>query len=311
MKCIFMGNPAFSARILQKIYDSGLFDTVAAVTSPDSQKGRGMKLQFSEVKKYALEKDMRIYQPVNLKKENFEDFLLEFDPDVIVVASFGMLLPGYVIDYPKFGCINVHASLLPEYRGAAPINRAIMDGKKLTGVTIMKMDRGLDTGDMISNVPVDILDNDDYLSLHDKLADEGGDLLIRTLPDIFEGKASYTPQNDALHTYAAKIREEERDIDWTRSAYEISCLVRGLSPDPCAKAVTSEGTEFKIYAAHPVEKSSSDVPCGHFCGDKKTIRISCKDGDLVITELQAAGGKRLKAQDILNGKKITAATVFK
>ena len=212
MKLLFMGNPAFSANILDGLTVSGLFDSVFVVTSPDSLKGRGYKTSFSEVKKYAVSKDLPIFQPVNLKAENFKSTLEETAPDVIVVASFGMLLPSYVIDYPKYGCINVHASLLPEYRGAAPINRVIMDGRSETGVTIMKMDNGLDTGDMISKITVEISPEDNYSSLHDKLAKAGAKLLVDTLPDIFNGSftvfleklqiaINFLPLNSRLKAY--------------------------------------------------------------------------------------------------------------
>ncbi len=311
MKLLFMGNPAFSAKILEELTESGLFDSVLVVTSPDSMKGRGYKTSFSEVKKYAVSKELPVFQPINLKSENFKDTLEEIDPDVIVVASFGMLLPSYVIEYPKFGCINVHASLLPEYRGAAPINRVIMDGRSETGVTIMKMDNGLDTGDMISKVTVEILPEDNYSTLHDKLADAGSKLLIDTLPSIFNGNAVYEKQAHELHTYARKISEEDRIIDWTESAYTINCKIRGLANDPCALAKTESGAEFKIYTAEAESSDPFDTECGKVIYAKKIIRIACGNNTVLnIKELQPAGGKRMSAADAINGRKITIDTKF-
>ncbi|MBE6552187.1 MAG: methionyl-tRNA formyltransferase [Ruminococcaceae bacterium] len=311
MKLLFMGNPAFSAKILDKLTTSGLFDSIIVVTSPDSMKGRGYKTSFSEVKKYAVANELPVFQPVNLKAENFKDTLEETAPDVIVVASFGMLLPSYVIDYPKYGCINVHASLLPEYRGAAPINRVIMDGRSETGVTIMRMDNGLDTGDMISKVIVEILPGDNYSTLHDKVADAGAQLLVDTLPDIFGGSAVYEKQNHNLHTYARKISEADRVIDWTESAYTINCKIRGLANEPCALAKTEGGSEFKIYSAEPGELEAPDSECGKVIQAKKIIRIVCGDNTvLTVKELQPAGGKRMLASDAINGRKITLDTKF-
>jgi len=310
MTLIFMGNPDFSVKTLDALCNSNIFDKIYTVTSPDAPKGRGYKTVFPELKKYALEHDIPCYQPIDLKADNFKSILEDIDPDIIIVASCGMFLPEYVLNYPKYGCICVHASLLPEYRGAAPINRAIMDGKKETGITIMKMDKGIDTGDMISKVTVSIEEDDNYTSLHDKLAIAGSELLVSTLPDIFSGSAKYEKQDDSMHTYAKKITEEDRRIDWSESAHSINCRIRGLSPEPCAIAESEDGKVFKLFSASVIEGSHDQIP-GTVIEAKRNVKVACGNNSvLLLKELQPAGGKRMLATDAANGRKITIDTRF-
>ena len=234
-KILFMGTPGFAAASLAALYESGEY-AVTVVTQPDKPKGRGYAVTPSEVKVYALEHGLTVYQPATLRDEAFASLLAEIDPDMIVVAAYGKLLPKNVIDYPEYGCINVHGSLLPEYRGAAPVQRAIIDGRTVTGITIMYMAEGLDTGDMLEKAEVPIGENDDFGTVFGRLAVCGAELLLRTLPHIFDGSAKPEKQNGDLATYAKKIEKTDCVLDFSMPAKKVHDLIRGLSPAPLAFA---------------------------------------------------------------------------
>ena len=248
-----MGTPEISATCLKGLVDGGV-SVVGAVTGEDKIRGRGKATTPTAVKALALELGIPVYTPKTLRSEEFLETLKEINPDIIVVVAYGKILPPAVIDFAKLGCINLHVSLLPEYRGAAPMQRAIMDGKRQTGVTVMQMDYGLDTGDIISQVAFPILDDDDFEKIHDKSAEIGKDLLVKTLADIENGTATYTKQDDSLSSYAAKIERDDCKIDFTKDAKTLDCIIRGITPIPMAFAYLN-GKMIKIVKAIPIDKS--------------------------------------------------------
>ena len=310
MRILYMGTPEFAAVALEKIQEH--FGTVVGViTRIDMPKNRGHALTPPPVKVTAMNLGLPVYQPMNLKEENFRETLEELAPDIIVVAAYGKILPKYVLDYPKYGCINIHASLLPAYRGAAPIQRAIMAGESEMGVTVMAMAEGLDTGDMIlkGSFPVE---NENYGEIHDKLADLGAELVITAMEDIFAGKAVYTPQDDSLSNYAAKIEKADRILDFTAPAKEIVNKIRAFSPAPGAEAMLPSG-KVKITAATVI----SEAPTGEVGtvaelspkGVGKLIINAC-DAKISIEKLIPEGKKEMSAGDFIRGRRITETDRF-
>ena len=233
MKIIFAGTPDFAVPALEKLYKNN-YDVQLVITQKDRPRGRGKKLQYTPVKEKALELGIEVFQPDNINSSDSIEKLKSISPDFIIVAAFGQILKREVLDIPKYGCINVHASLLPKYRGAAPINWAIINGETETGITIMEMEEGLDTGDMISKRSIPIVDEDDCESIHDKLAYLGSDLLVETIDDIVKGRAKKTPQNHNVSSYAPMIYKKTGKIHWNNKAKDINNLVRGLKPWPMA-----------------------------------------------------------------------------
>ena len=308
MKILFMGTPDFAAASLAALYESGEYD-ITVVTQPDKPKGRGYTLTPPEVKVYALEHGLTVYQPATLRDEAFSSLLAEIDPDMIVVAAYGKILPKNVIDYPRYGCINVHGSLLPEYRGAAPIQRAIIDGKTITGITIMYMDEGLDTGDMLAKAGVTIGENDDFEAVFDKMAECGAELLIKTLPEIFAGTVKPEKQNGDLATYAKKIEKADCVLDFSMPAKKVHDLIRGLSPFPLANA-TLCGKMIKPVTSRLSDTVSDALP-GTVVSAEGNITVVCGDGKCIdITEVLPAGKRRMPAADYLRGAKIKAGDRF-
>ena len=303
MKIMYMGTPAFAARVLEIIAEEFSDSTIMAITKPDTPKGRAYKLLPCETKVKALELGFEVATPENLKEESFLETLKGFDPDIIIVAAYGKILPEYVLNYAPLGAINVHGSLLPEYRGAAPVNRAIIDGKKKTGVTIMYMEKGLDTGDMLSKAEVEIREDMTATELFGELAEVGGRLVCQTVRDIVSGKARREKQDDTLSTYAEKLCPEDRIIDWSRSAFEITRQIHGLSDEPSATTRMPDGKLLKIYRAEASDEGF-DASVGEVVVAKKKIQIACGEGSVLLKEVQAEGGKRLTAADFLNGRKI-------
>ncbi|MFC0014286.1 MULTISPECIES: methionyl-tRNA formyltransferase [Allobacillus] len=298
-KIVFMGTPDFSVPILKMLIDSD-YDVVAVVTQPDKPRGRKRQMTPSPVKAFALEHSVPVIQPVKIRTD-FEE-ILQYEPDLIVTAAYGQILPKELLDVPPFGCINVHASLLPELRGGAPIHYAIMQGKKETGVTIMYMAEGMDTGDMISQEAIPIEENDHTGSLHDKLSIVGAGLLKKTLPAIFSNEVKATPQNHENATYAYTIKREEEKIDWQKTQEEIYNHIRGLHPWPVAYTTYKDQT-IKIWWAEKVEQTSNGKP-GEILRVEDGLFIGTADGkQLNITELQPAGKKRMKTEDFLRGSK--------
>lgn len=309
MRILFMGTPDFARSILEKLHKDGE-NIVAVVTQPDKPWGRKQILTPPPVKQYALENGLPVYQPLTLKDGAFAEELSLIDPDLIIVAAYGKILPTYVLDYPKYGCINAHASILPRWRGAAPIQRAIMAGDRLSGVTAMYMAQGLDTGDMILTVEVPITDYDDFGTLHDKLAVAGGEAMTQTIAKLRAGTVTREVQNDADATYAAKIENPDCVMDFTKSVTEVHNQVRGLSPVPLALTWTPDGKRLKIIAAQWEICTVTAAPGTVVAIDRGTLDIACADGILHVTHLQPEGKGRMAAADFLRGRKLSVGDVL-
>lgn len=301
-KIVFMGTPAFSAPILRMLVEEG-YDVISVVTQPDRPVGRKKVLTPTPVKEEALRLGLPIYQPEKLKNPDELQYVLDLEPDLIITAAFGQILPSAVLEAPKLGAINVHASLLPAYRGGAPIHQAIIDGQSETGVTIMYMVDRLDAGDIISQTVVPIESTDDTGTMFDKLSMAGMELLKETLPSIIDGTNSREQQDEEKVTYARNISREQERIDWSKSADSISNQVRGLHPWPVAFTTYNE-QNMKIWKAAATESTKSGKP-GEVLelGDDALI-VQTGEGVLAITELQPAGKKRMSAADYLKGPKI-------
>ena len=313
MRVLFMGTPDLARECLAKVCAKDGVEVVGVVTRADKQSGRGMKLVFSPVKEFALEHNIPVYQPKTLRDGAFAETLDELKPDMIIVAAYGNILPHYVIEYPKYGCINAHGSLLPKYRGAAPIQRAIIDGERVTGITAMYMDDGLDTGDMILKLECPITDDDDFESVHDKLAALAGDAMCKVIDMAWDGCVPREKQDDALSNYAAKIEKTDAVIDFTRAPAEVVNLVRGLCPIPYAMTKTPDGKLLKITSAK-VGEGKSDAPAGEVLalsgkGDGR-ISVSCGGGVLEITGVVPEGKKKMPAAAFINGRKIAVGDVL-
>jgi methionyl-tRNA formyltransferase len=304
MRIVFMGTPDFAVPSLERLIADG-YDIVGVFTQPDKPKNRGMKLTPSPVKVCAQAHDLPVFQPTSFKKEpEALETLKSLEPDLVVVAAFGQILPQAVLDVAKLGNINVHSSLLPKYRGAAPINWAILNGEEETGVTIMKVVLALDAGDIISQVKTPIDPDETVETLHDRLAQLGAQLLGETIPHIADGTATYTPQEESQSNYAPMLSRELSPIDWTRSAKEIHNQVRGLIPWPATSATLGD-TQFKIFTMEETGETTQKAPGTVVSTDKTGILMACGDGKVLrIVELQAAGKKRMKAADYLRGHAI-------
>ena len=297
LKILFMGTPEFSVNVLESLIKN--YDVVGVVTQPDKEVGRHKEIKYSPIKEVALKYDIPVYQPVRIKEEY--DKFLNLDIDMIVTCAYGQLVPNILLDYPKYGAINVHASLLPKLRGGAPIHKAIINNYARTGVTIMYMVPKMDAGDIISQVETEILPTDNLETLHDRLSILGAKLLIDTIPNIVEGRIKPIPQNEDEVTYAYNITREEEKIDFNKSIIDIFNQIRGLSPTPGAYAIL-DGVNVKIYASRISDSFFSTLKNGEIGKVYKDgIGVSCKDGEIIITELQFAGKKRMKVSDYLNG----------
>lgn len=311
MKILFMGTPDFAAESLKALIDSKNHEIVGVVSQPDKPKGRGKKVQPTDVKVVALEENLPIFQPTTLKNDSFLDELKALDPDIIVVVAYGQILPEYILSYPKYGCINVHGSLLPKYRGAAPIQRAVIDGEKYTGVTTMYMDKTLDTGDIILKSETEIGENETAGELFDRLAKMGGELLVKTLGEIENGTAPREKQDDTKATYAHMLNKDTGKIEWSKSAKEIVDLIRGTNPWPVA-FTEYKGELMKVYSAKVCE-GYKNATCGTIVSaDKKGIAVVCGDDKCVlIDEIQFKGKKRMSVMSYLNGHAIDEGEVLR
>lgn len=309
MRILFMGTPEFAVASLESLYTAG-FDVTGVVTQPDKPKGRGHKLAHPPVYLAAEAHGCPIYQPEKLKRELFEETLHTQNPDLIVVAAYGKLLPRYVLEYPRYGCINVHASLLPKYRGAAPIQRSIMEGETETGVTIMQMAQGLDTGDMLAKTVVPIADDDTFGTLHDKLATAGAALLPDIIRHIESGDIRPEVQDDAQSTYAERITKETAKIDWQRPAAEIRNQIRGLHPAPRAMTYLHD-KGLKISRAELGGSSSAGLP-GQILtvGERIVVQCGCET-TLELTEIQLEGKKCMPVKEFLKGNAIEPGTILR
>ena len=309
MRIMFMGTPEISATCLKELIASDN-EIVAVVTGKDKPRGRGNVMTPTAVKALALENSLPVYTPDSLKGEDFMALLNEINPELIAVVAYGKILPKSVLDFPKYGCINVHVSLLPKYRGAAPMQRAIINGEKETGVTIMYMAEGVDTGDIIDTEAFPIGDEDDFEAIHDRSAEVGAKLLVKTVKALCDGTATRTPQDDSLATHAAKIEKEDCKIDFTRSAAVLDCAIRGVTPIPGAFAYL-KGKMLKIYKAKPVKGSgrASEV----IAVDSKGVgsfTVACGEGALLVEGVIPEGKGRMSAGDFVRGRKIELGDVL-
>ena len=304
IRTVFMGTPEFALGTLQGLIDTGV-DLIGVYTQPDRPKGRGKQLAAPPVKELALQYDIPVYQPVKLRAPEAVAELEALAPDLIVVVAYGQILPQSVLDIPKYGCINVHASLLPKYRGAAPINKVIMDGETETGITTMNMDAGLDTGDMLIKRSLNIGENETAGELHDRLALLGHETMQETLKQLCAGALVPEKQDDALTCYAPMLKKEDGRLDWSRTATELHNQVRGLDPWP--GAYTTLNDELLKLAATRIEGGSGE-PGSVVAADASGVTVACGEGLLVIGQLQLAGRKRLAAADFLRGQPLPAGT---
>lgn len=308
MKIVFMGTPEFAVPCLQKIIDEG-HEVLAVVTQPDKPKGRGKKLAMPPVKELALKYDIPVHQPLKAREESFVDTLKEMNPELIVVVAFGQILPKSILDIPKYGCVNVHASLLPRYRGAAPLNWVIINGEEKTGVTTMYMDEGLDTGDMIlkSEIPLD--DEITAGELHDKMMIDGAKVLKETIDLIEKGEAPREKQSNENTCYSPIMNKSLGNIDWNKSAIDIHNLVRGINPWPSAYT-TYEGQTMKIWKTKVIDKNSDKDPGTIISVDKEGINVSTSEGIVQIKEIQMAGKKRMEVPEYIKGNNINTDIIL-
>lgn len=308
MKIVYMGTPDFAVPPLRSLLNTE-YEVAAVVTQPDKPKGRGKALMPTPVKEEALKHGIPVYQPEKVRESGFVEKLRELNPDLIVVAAFGQLIPESVLNMPKFGCINIHASLLPKYRGAAPIQYAVIDGEKESGVTIMKMGKGLDTGDMIARTAVPLAKDETGGSLFEKLSSAGARLLVKTLPDIFAGTAVYEKQPEESPTpYAAMITKKMGLIDFSKSAEELERLVRGLNPWPSAYTFLN-GKNLKIWkAGADMTQAEKNIPGTVVRADEEGICVACGTGRLILKEVQLEGKKRMDSASFLRGCKVEPGT---
>ena len=303
MNIVFMGTPDFAVESLKRIYESG-HNIKAVISQPDKKAGRGMNIMPTPVKEYAISKNLTVYQTEKIKKDKeLIEKIKELKPDVIVVVAFGQILSKEILDIPKYGSINVHGSLLPKYRGAAPIQWSIINGDEVTGITTMYMDAGMDTGDMIQKFELNIDEDDTYGTLYEKMKVLGGKAIIETLEKVADGTAHREKQSDDF-TVAPMIEKEMGEIDWNKSSKDIRNLIRGFNPMPGAYTVMKDGAKMKVWMAEYSDISSTDevLPGTFIIADsKKGLYVKTGDGVLELTEIQMPNLKRMSAKEYLRG----------
>ena len=310
MKIIYMGTPDFAVEALEALASSR-HEVTAVFTQPDKPKGRGKAMQFTPVKEVALRENIPVYQPKKVRDPEVIQKIRELAPDVLVVVAFGQIIPQEILDIAPYGCINVHGSLLPKYRGAAPIQWAVIDGEKESGVTIMQMGTGLDTGDMISRIVVPLAKDETGGSLFDKLAQAGAELLVQTLPSIFDGTATREKQPEESPTpYAAMISKKMGLLDFSKNAEELERLVRGLDPWPSAFTFIN-GKTLKVWKSSVLEKQAQEAPGTVIAADKGGIQVACGQKVLVLHEVQLEGKKRMEADAFLRGYQLKPGDMFR
>lgn len=301
LKIVFMGTPDFAVPCLKKLAES-VHDVSAVFTQPDKPKGRGYKMIPTPVKSTALEYNIPVYQPLSLRKgedaENSMKILQDIAPDLIVVTAYGQILPKEVLDLPKYGCINIHASLLPKYRGAAPINWVLLNGEKETGVTSMQMSEGLDTGDMLIKKAVQIGENETYSELYSRLSEIGGDVLMETIVGIENNSLNPEKQDDSQSRYSPMIRKEMSRLDFTKSAEEVHNIIRGVTG-----FTTMGGKRLKVFSSEIADNIT--LTESGTIADTEKFGVSCNDKVIIFNEIQLEGGKRMKTVDFLRGRKLT------
>lgn len=297
IRTIFMGTPQFAVDTLSGLIDSDEFDVVGVFTAPDRPAGRGRELKSSVIKKLAVYEKIDVFQPEKIRQTEWIKKIKELQPDVIVVAAYGQIIPQSILDIPKYDCINVHASLLPKYRGASPIHMALYNGEKETGVTIMKMDAGMDTGSIIESQKLSIKNDDNLSSLHDKLSIMGAELLIKCLPKFIAGEIKPVPQNDEEATYTQILKKKDGKINWSRTSQEIVNMIRGFNPWP-GTFTEWEGKCLKILSAQISER---DIEPGKVTYHDNHIYVGTKDGAIEVLQLQLEGRNCLIAPEFIKG----------
>lgn len=306
MRVIFMGTPDFAVGTFEAILAAG-HDVLLAVTQPDKPKGRGKIMQMSPVKECAFKHGIEVYQPKKIREEDCIAYIKSYVPDIIIVAAFGQILPKEILELPKFGCVNIHASLLPKYRGAAPIQWAVINGDRVAGVTTMRMDTGLDTGDMIEKAEVILERNETGGSLFDRLAAEGAKLCVHTMQEIENGTAVYTKQDESEATHVGMIQKQMGNIDWKKSAVAIERLIRGLNPWPSA-FTKLDGKTLKIWSAE-TEAGGNEKDAGKIIVvGKKELKVQTGNGILSLLEVQLEGRKRMDIESFLRGFEVVEGT---
>ena len=304
-----MGTPGFAVAALEALHDAG-HEIVGVYTRMDTPKNRGMKMLPPPVKVKALEYGIPVYQPKNLRGEDTQQELRDLAPEAIIVAAYGRILPQAVLDIPKYGCLNIHASLLPKYRGASPINACILHGETEAGVTIMQMDAGLDTGDMLLPAATEILPNESCGSLHDRLAKIGGEAIVKALDLLAKGELRGEPQPEVGFTYAPMIQTSDCKIDFTKTAHEVSCAIRAYDPAPGAFAMLG-GDKMKLFGASLEEKDGEAAAPGTIVkNDKNSIVVACGKGTVRIATVQGAGGKKMPADAFFRGHAAMLSEIF-
>lgn len=308
MKILFCGTPNFAKTSLEKIYQTFPEDEIFVLSAPARKQGRGMLLTQPPVAQFAIEHNLPLFQPETLKDEAFLPILKDIRPDLAIVAAYGKILPAYFIDFPKFGCMNVHASLLPKYRGASPIQQAILDGNDKTGVTIMQMDYGLDTGDILLSDECVIDEEDNTLTLTNRLAKLGAELVCEAITAAKAQKLSPKKQEDSLSSYAKKIERADETIDFTLAAQLISCKIRALAPRPFANTHTPDGNEIKICKAKVTTQKAS-AP-GLVRTQKSRVFVSCADYEIELLSVKPQGKGEMPAAALVNGRKISNGDIL-
>lgn len=306
MKIIFMGTPDFAAASLERLIASE-HEILAVVTRPDKPKGRKGELTPPPVKTIAVENGLKVYQPVKVRKAEFVNIIRDYNPDVIVVIAFGQIIPESILSIPKYGCVNIHGSLLPKYRGAAPIQWAVLDGEKESGVTSMLMDKGIDTGDMLIKKAIKLAEDETSASLFDKLMALGAETLLETLEGLEKGRITPEKQGESPTDYAKMLTKEMGLIDFTRTASELDCFVRGMNPWPSAYT-TLDGKTLKIWRAKPVAESGKAGSVLKLC--KESFVIGCGENALEVFEVQLEGKKRMSSGDFLKGTHLEVGKEF-
>ena len=297
IRVVFMGTPDFSVPILEGLIEN--YDVVGVVTQPDKEIGRNHELRFSPIKECAIKHNITVLQPAKIRKDYHD--ILKLKPDIIITCAYGQIIPKELLDYPKYGCINVHASLLPKLRGGAPLHRAIMNGESKTGITIMYMDEHMDTGDMISKEEILIDFTDTVGDIHDKLSFLGRDLLLKTVPDIISNKVKPIKQNDSEATYAPLIKREDELVDFNKKSLEIYNQIRGLNPYPVAYAIL-DGKVIKIYSAIIKDNIYTSKQNGEIVRIYDDgIGISTSDSEIILKEIKPEGKRKMSAKEYLNG----------
>ena len=310
MRILFMGTPDFALESLKALCEAKE-NVIGVITQTDKPKGRGYTLTPPPVKVYAQEQGLPVYQPKTLRGEEFAELLGTLDPELIVVAAYGKILPQNVLDYPKYGCICVHGSLLPKYRGAAPMQRAIIDGEKVTGITTMFMDAGIDTGDMLLRSEVEITPEDNFETIHDKMAVCGAETLLRTLAALREGTLVREKQDDSLSNYAPKIEKADCVIDFTADATAVHNRIRGLSPIPLSFTHTADGKLLKVTSSRVVDADCENTqPAGTIVSLDGEITVACGKGTVALLGVLPEGKGRMTAADFIRGRKVALGDIL-